>query len=155
VYNQLLQFAAASLLSKLRFAASLPRGYRQDFVGGFMKHLICISCPKGCHLAVDEQNGYTVTGNSCPRGEIYGKTEIKNPQRIVTSTVAVSGSTSVRCPVKTERTISKRLMFEAMKTLDGILVQAPIKCGQIIVQDICGTGVNFIATKGIDSCPNT
>ena len=33
-----------------------------------MKELICITCPKGCHLKVDEENGYAVTGNSCPRG---------------------------------------------------------------------------------------
>ncbi|MCI1210135.1 MAG: DUF1667 domain-containing protein [Treponema sp.] len=115
-----------------------------------MKQLICISCPKGCHLTVDEENDYAVTGNSCPRGEIYGKTEIKNPQRIVTSTVAVSGSVSVRCPVKTNKTIPKRLMFEAMKTLDGISIPAPIHRGQIIVADVCKTGADFIATKGIE-----
>ena len=38
-----------------------------------MKELICITCPKGCHLKVDEEHGYTVTGNSCPRGEEYGR----------------------------------------------------------------------------------
>ncbi len=54
-----------------------------------MKELICIVCPRGCHLTVDENNGYAVTGNSCKRGEIYGKAEVTNPVRVVTSTVAV------------------------------------------------------------------
>ena len=31
------------------------------------KELICISCPKGCHLKVDEEAN-KVTGNGCPRG---------------------------------------------------------------------------------------
>ncbi len=41
-----------------------------------MKELICIVCPKGCHLQVDEQNDYQVFGNSCPRGAEYGKNEL-------------------------------------------------------------------------------
>ena len=27
-----------------------------------MTEMICIVCPKGCHLKVDEENGYKVTG---------------------------------------------------------------------------------------------
>ena len=38
-----------------------------------MKEVICICCPKGCHLQVDEQNDYAVTGNGCPNGIAYGK----------------------------------------------------------------------------------
>ena len=53
-----------------------------------MKELICITCPKGCHLKVDEQT-YAVTGNSCPRGAVYGANELRNPVRVVTSTVIV------------------------------------------------------------------
>ena len=51
-----------------------------------MKQLICITCPKGCHLSVDEDNGYAVTGNSCPRGISYGQNELLHPVRVVTST---------------------------------------------------------------------
>ena len=38
-----------------------------------MTNLICITCPKGCHLTVDEENDYKVTGNACPRGAEYGR----------------------------------------------------------------------------------
>lgn len=48
-----------------------------------MTELICIVCPKGCHLKVDEQNDYAVTGNGCKRGEAYGKKELTNPTRVV------------------------------------------------------------------------
>ena len=41
-----------------------------------MKELICIVCPNGCHLKVDEENGYNVTGNKCERGAEYGKAEL-------------------------------------------------------------------------------
>ena len=33
-----------------------------------IKELICICCPKGCHLRVDTANDYAVTGNACPNG---------------------------------------------------------------------------------------
>ena len=46
-----------------------------------MKEVICICCPKGCHLQVDEQNDYAVTGNGCPNGIAYGKEELTNPTR--------------------------------------------------------------------------
>ena len=44
-----------------------------------IKELICICCPKGCHLRVDTANDYAVTGNACPNGAAYGKEELTQP----------------------------------------------------------------------------
>ena len=79
-----------------------------------MKELICITCPKGCHLKVDEENGYAVTGNSCPRGEAYGKAELTHPTRVVTSTVRCTGGSRPRCPVKTSGPVPKDKIFAVM-----------------------------------------
>ena len=49
-----------------------------------MTNLICITCPKGCHLTVDEENDYKVTGNACPRGAEYGRNEMLHPVRVIT-----------------------------------------------------------------------
>ena len=57
-----------------------------------MKELICIVCPRGCHLRVDEANDYAVTGNSCPRGAAYGRAELTHPTRVLTSTVRIDGA---------------------------------------------------------------
>ena len=56
------------------------------------REIICICCPRGCHLQVDPENDYNVTGNACPNGAAYGKEELTHPTRILTSTV--------RCPKK-------------------------------------------------------
>ena len=56
-----------------------------------MKELICIVCPRGCHLKVDEEHGWAVSGNSCEKGAEYGKIELTNPTRVITSTVEVAG----------------------------------------------------------------
>lgn len=114
-----------------------------------MTHLICIVCPKGCHLNVDEENGYRVTGNSCPRGAEYGKKELTHPTRVLTSTVRITDANHRRCPVKTEHAIPKELMFDAMKCLNRVELHSPVHRGDIIISDLLGTGVNLIATKNM------
>lgn len=120
-----------------------------------MKELICIVCPKGCHLQVDEQNGYAVTGNACPRGEAYGKKELVNPTRTITSTVCIQGAHIPRVPVKTSAEVPKGKIFEAMALLDGLVVQAPVKLGQTIVAQIPGTNAAFVATRSLEKTEET
>ena len=114
-----------------------------------MKELICIVCPKGCHLKIDEENNYAVTGQGCERGAEYGKKELTAPTRVITSTVKVSGGLYARCPVKTAAPIPKGLIFEAMKLLDNVELKAPVRVGDIVVDDICGTGIPFIAARNL------
>lgn len=112
-----------------------------------MKELICIVCPKGCRLRVDEQNGWAVSGNGCGRGAEYGRAELQNPTRVVTSTAAITGAAHPRCPVKTDRPIPKGKMLEAVRALDGLELAAPVKPGQVVMQNVCGTGANFVACR--------
>jgi CxxC motif-containing protein len=114
-----------------------------------VKELICIVCPRGCRLKVDEENGFAVTGNACCRGEEYGRSEIRNPVRILTSTVAIKGAEHARCPVKLDAPISKGFVFEAMKTLEGVCLEAPVSEGYNAVKNVCGTGVNFVVTRAM------
>lgn len=114
-----------------------------------MTHLICITCPKGCHLSVDEENDYAVTGNACPRGAVYGKNELQHPVRVITSTVQITGAAVPRLPVKTDRPLPKEKMFDCMHLLDGITVKAPVTVGQVLAENILGTRVNLVATKSL------
>ncbi len=112
-----------------------------------MKELICIVCPKGCHLKVDEDHGYAVTGNACPRGAEYGRVELTHPTRVLTSTVRCVGGRHPRCPVKTDSPIPKELLFDAVKALEDIEVTAPVQVGEVVLADLCGTGANVVITK--------
>lgn len=115
-----------------------------------MKELICITCPRGCHLKVDEENDFEVTGNACPRGKVYGYNEVTNPKRVVTSTVKTTSEEYPRCPVKTNGAIPKGKMFEAMKMLDNIVLKTPINEGDVVIENLFETGVSFVACKNID-----
>lgn len=119
-----------------------------------MQEIICIVCPKGCHLMVDEENDFAVTGSACEKGIDYGRNELQNPVRVLTSTVCVSGcseedSDIVRCPVRTDGSIPKGLMFDAMKQIDAVKLTAPVEVGDVVIPDILGTGVDIIATRTV------
>ena len=118
------------------------------------KELVCIVCPRGCRLTLiqDEacQGGYQVIGNGCNRGIDYGVKELTNPTRVITSTVKIKGAIMRRLPVRTKGDIPKNKVFQCMKLLNDIDVYAPIKVGDIIVENVLGTGVDLIATKSMD-----
>ena len=115
-----------------------------------MKQFICIVCPRGCHLSVDENKDYEVSGNSCPRGAKYGKNEAINPVRTLTSTVKTEQSSIKRCPVRTKEAIPKSLLFTAMKELNSITVKTPLHRGDVVIQNIADSGVDLIATRDIN-----
>ena len=117
-----------------------------------MTELICIVCPKGCHLKVEEKDGQLkVTGNTCEKGAEYGKKEMTHPTRVITSTVRIEGAAQCRLPVKTSADIPKSDIFRAMELLNGVTAKAPVRRGDVIVPNLLGLGVDFIATKDMDA----
>ena len=115
-------------------------------------NLICIGCPMGCPLTVTMDKGEVtqVTGNTCKRGDIYARKEVTNPTRIVTSTVMVEGGNHGMVSVKTKTDIPKAKIFECVKALKGIKVKAPVHIGDVILENVAGTGVDVIATKNVE-----
>ena len=113
-----------------------------------MKNFVCIECPKGCRLTIDEN--LNVTGNTCIRGKTYAINEVTCPKRIVTSTVVVNSKIVSRLPVMTENDIPKEKMLEVMKALDKVRVKVPVKCRDVVIENVCDTGVNIIATRSLD-----
>jgi len=113
------------------------------------KELICIGCPMGCALTVTMENGVVaeVTGNTCPKGDAYARKEVTNPTRIVTSTVKVEGGDKPFVSVKTKEDIPKGKIFDCMAQINGIIAQAPVAIGDVLLEDVAGTGVQVVATK--------
>ena len=111
-----------------------------------MKEMICIVCPRGCHLKIDV-NTLEAQGNTCPRGEEYAKNEIVSPMRTITGSVGISGGIHPRLAVRTNRAVPKSKMFEIMAALHACKVHAPVKRGDVIIENVCGTGANVIASR--------
>ena len=115
-----------------------------------MKELTCIGCPRGCTLKIElDGDGWSVTGNTCPRGDAYARKEVTAPTRIVTSTVRVTGGTLAMVSCKTRSDIPKGKIFDVVRALKDVEVPAPITIGQVLAENVAGTGVDVIATKGV------
>lgn len=105
----------------------------------------CTTCPSECLLTVEverDANGAvvgvrSVTGNSCP-------------MRVLTTTVAVSGGDEALLPVRTAEAIPLELHAQAMDLIRGLVVNAPIRMGDIVLENLLDTNINLIASMDID-----
>ena len=117
-----------------------------------MRNITCTVCPMGCSLVVSKVNGeYKVEGNTCKRGAKYGVEEVTNPRRVITTTVKLNGGYLNLLPIKTNDSVPKELMFDIMKLLDRVEVNAPVSVGDVIVKDVLGTGVDVVSAKSMES----
>lgn len=115
------------------------------------RELTCINCPLGCALVVTMEDGAVleVEGNTCKRGDTYARMEVTNPTRMVTTSVPVEGSDQARMvSVKTAEAVPKGLVFDVMAALRDVCLQAPVAIGDVVLADVCGTGVDVVATRG-------
>ena len=112
--------------------------------------ITCINCPVGCRLDVTLENGQVVSvlGNTCPRGVTYARQECVDPLRMVTAVVPVDGS-DMPLSVKTKAPIPKKRIADCMQALAGLALKAPVAAGDVVLADVCGTGVDVIATKSV------
>lgn len=115
------------------------------------KELTCIKCPFGCQINVYIEKGEVrdVKGNNCPRGETYAKKELSNPERIITSTIRVKNGDLEMLSIKTTDGIPKSTILSVMNTINGVKIEAPVNIGDIVLKDVCSTGVDIVATNKV------
>lgn len=115
------------------------------------REMTCIICPNSCSLKIvfDDKEELEVQGALCERGIEYGKNEIVNPVRNLTTTVKVVNGVLPLVSVRSDRPIPKNKMAEAVKLLQSIQLEAPIAFHQIILKDMLGKGINIISTREI------
>ena len=113
------------------------------------RDLTCVACPLGCAITVeyDETGVLSVTGNTCKRGDAYARSEIVNPTRSLATSVKVNGGIYPVVPVKSNKPIPKSMIFDCMKAINSVTVEAPVKLGQVIIPNILDTGADIVATN--------
>lgn len=114
-----------------------------------MRELTCIVCPMGCRIKAYEEKGQIrVEDHGCRRGELYARDELTAPKRVVTSVVTVQGCSEL-LPVKTPAPVPKEAIFRVMEEVRRVVAKKPVRAGDVLVENIAGTGVALIATKHI------
>lgn len=108
--------------------------------------VICTVCPVGCKIRVTKTSeGYKTEGNNCKRGQTYAIKEVTAPERTLTTIMATQDGRMV--PVKTDRPVPKKMLMELMKIINEKTLMLPISLGEIIIENIGGTGANVICTR--------
>lgn len=118
----------------------------------------CTTCPSECLLTVEVERSAdgsvvevrSVTGNRCPRGDTFAHQELTCPMRVLTTTVAVSGGDEALLPVRTVEAIPLALHAQAMNLIRGLIVGAPIRMGDVVLENLLNTNIDLIASMDID-----
>ncbi len=113
--------------------------------------ITCINCPVGCRMTVtlnDAGEVLSVAGNTCPRGDRYARQECTLPLRMITAVIPCENS-ATPLSVKTAQPVPKHLISAVMEQLRLVRISAPVSAGQVVLPDVCGTGVNVIATRSL------
>lgn len=118
----------------------------------------CTTCPSECLLTVEVERDVdgavvevrSVTGNSCPRGDTFSHQELTCPMRVLTTTVALSGGDEALLPVRTSEAIPLALHAQAMDLIRGLVIEAPIRMGDVVLPNLLDTGTDLIASMNID-----
>lgn len=115
------------------------------------KNYTCIVCPKSCkgEMVINEDGRIEFSGYYCKRGEKYAENEYKNPKRMLSTTVKVNNAAIKRLPVVSKEEISKNKLIECIEFLHTQTFNAPIKEGDILIDNILGTSVSIVAAMDL------
>ena len=115
------------------------------------KTLTCIGCPMGCQIEVELDaagNFLSSKGWSCNIGKRYAKEEVTAPVRTVTALIDVTDRPEP-LSVKTAAPVPKDSIFECLKEMRTLKMNAPVHIGDVVTDNIAGTGIAVVATKNI------
>ena len=112
--------------------------------------MICIGCPNSCELEVKVEDGViSVSGNKCPKGKLFAENEITNPLRSISSTVKTTFVDKPVLPVRTSSDIPLTKIFEVMEKINEVTADKHLQVGDVIISNVCDTGVDIIATDNL------
>lgn len=116
-----------------------------------MSEYTCIVCPRSCHVRIEKLGDtWEIEGNQCKRGETYAINEMTEPMRMLTTTVRIIGAGLNRVPVITNGEIPKFAIQKALKELYELTIIAPVKCDEVVLENLAGTGVNVLAARSLE-----
>jgi CxxC motif-containing protein len=118
---------------------------------------VCLGCPLGCPLELVHEGDQIVevSGQRCTRGAKYARQEFTDPRRNLSTTVAIAGALWARLPVKVSQPLPKERVMEAARAIHALRVEAPVRMGQVLMQDVLGEpGAQVVATRSMERLPD-
>lgn len=115
------------------------------------RKFVCIVCPNSCELEATVEEGVVtdIKGGLCDRGRKYVKNELLHPVRTVTTLIRIRGGEMPLASVRLDNAIEKEKMLPLVSELKKIELDAPVTIGQIVMENVYGSGANVIITKNV------
>jgi CxxC motif-containing protein len=110
---------------------------------------ICLRCPQGCEVQTmlgPDDEILNISGNKCKLGKEYVEQEIRDPRRVLPTSVKVKNGTSPMVPVWTPEPMPKGLLLDLAAESRKIEVEAPVHVGDVVLDDWRGLGVRLVAS---------
>ena len=116
-----------------------------------VQDMVCIACPLGCRLSVGRSASgeVSVTGNRCPKGELYAQEELLSPKRIVTAVVRTDSAAFPYAPVRTDVPLPRALAEGLLHELYSRTVRLPVRMGHVLIENVAGSGVKVLFTRSL------
>lgn len=115
-----------------------------------MRELVCIVCPRGCTMQIQEQNStFSVSGNTCKRGEQFAISEMTRPMRTICTTVRTTFPDVPVISVRVSAEIPKDRIFDVMGEIRKVRVDKPLCRGEAVIRDVLGLGADVIVTSDL------
>jgi CxxC motif-containing protein len=111
--------------------------------------IICITCPLGCQMEIDLEGKKVikVKGHQCKKGLTYAQEEVTFPGRILTTTMRTNLPAVPLLPVRSNKALPKSMLMACMKEIVKKVVDRPVKLGQVLIENILGSGVDIVACR--------
>ncbi|MHA1341529.1 MAG: DUF1667 domain-containing protein [Promethearchaeota archaeon] len=119
---------------------------------GDKKDFVCIICPNSCrlHVEVTANGELEISGYQCKRGYEYGIQEFLEPKRMLITTMKIKNGILPVIPVRSDKELPKEKIFEAIEVVNNYEVEAPVKMGQVLIENLLNLGINVIASRDME-----
>ena len=102
-------------------------------------------CPMGCGLEIEKVGDEVrVSGNTCKRGEAYGKAEFIHPVRTVTTLVKLEDGSVASC--KTDAPVPKERVSDVVAYIGALTLGKDVKIGDRFHAHLDGLDTDIIIT---------
>ncbi|HCO18292.1 MAG TPA: molybdopterin oxidoreductase [Tissierellales bacterium] len=110
----------------------------------------CNICPVGCMLEVGgSETDINVTGNRCGRGIEYARKLISDESKILTGRCILLNGPMGRLPVVSSKPVPKDISDAVLEQVRNLRVYAPVEKGQILIENIMGSGIDILAQRRV------
>jgi len=108
-------------------------------------------CPTGCAITAtpDQSGNVNFEGYTCKRGLEYAQQEYFEPKRILTTTMRVENGRLPLVPVRSNKPIPKDRLNDAIKEVAQKIIEAPVKMGDILINNLLGLDAHIIASRDL------